>query len=486
MGRARSSIPAAYDWRDADWRGRRWEEIVIYELHLGTFSERGDFAGVDAPSRSSRRARRHRDRTDAGRGFSGRRNWGYDGVLTVRAGSPLRPARRSEARWSMRATRAASRSFLDVVYNHFGPEGNYLHVYRAAISSPSAITRRGARRSISTAPNAGRCAISSSRTRFTGSRNFISTGCASTPSMPSVDDSQRHILAEIAETVRARVSTERPVHLVLENDGNEAHGCSSGRGLYTAQWNDDLHHALHVLATGESAGYYADYADAPVEQLGRALAEGFAYQGEPLGLSRRRDARRAVGASAADRVRLVSAEPRPDRQYAVRHAAIALASARGAACMRPSRSYLLSPQIPLLFMGEEWASRAALPLLLRFRRRRSTTRCARGGGANSRTSPNSATRRRARASPIRLTPRPSRSAVLDWTAARREPPHATGSSGIAGLLALRAREIVPRLAGMRRQCRRMATARAARGAGRLAARRRLAPDCCSPISATPR
>ncbi len=99
------------------------------------------------------------------------------------------------------------------------------------------------------------------------------------------DDSEPDILTELAEAVRQRFGNSRHVHLVLENDDNAAHYLVRGdRGsptLYNAQWNDDIHHALHVLLTGETDGYYSDYAQRPMWQLGRCLAEGFAFQGDP-------------------------------------------------------------------------------------------------------------------------------------------------------------------------------------------------------------
>src|SRR5690606_1625036 len=93
------------------------------------------------------------------------------------------------------------------------------------------------------------------------------------------DDSTPDILTELAETVHRQVGDRRCVHLVLENDDNASRYLERADGRprwYAAQWNDDMHHALHVLLTGEGAGYYGDYADAPVRHLGRTLAEGFA------------------------------------------------------------------------------------------------------------------------------------------------------------------------------------------------------------------
>jgi hypothetical protein len=135
------------------------------------------------------------------------------------------------------------------------------------------------------------------------------------------DDSPKHVLDELAERVRA-AAFPRPVHLLLENENNQAFRLSRDeRGeptSFTAQWNDDMHHVLHTAATLESNGYYGDYKD-DTEKLGRALAEGFAFQGEVM---HARNASRggAVCSSAAGRVRRLYAEPRPDRESSLRGA----------------------------------------------------------------------------------------------------------------------------------------------------------------------
>ncbi len=175
-GPSRLIDPRAWDWQ-VDWKGRPWEETVLYELHTGTFSRSGDFDGV----------RRHLDHL-ARIGvtavelcpvaqFSGDRGWGYDGVLLyaphVAYGGPDGLKRLVDA-----AHEQDLMVFLDVVYNHFGPDGSYLHAYRVLRRS----TRPGGRGSRS---RSGRCATSSSRTRSTGSTSIASTGCASTRSTRS-------------------------------------------------------------------------------------------------------------------------------------------------------------------------------------------------------------------------------------------------------------------------------------------------------------
>jgi maltooligosyltrehalose trehalohydrolase len=166
------------------------------------------------------------------------------------------------------------------------------------------------------------------------------------------DDSAEHIVCEIGRALREGPGREREVHLVLENDANQAHflgPCAS------AQWNDDLHHVLHVLATGEADGYYADYAERPLERLGRALAEGFVYQGDPSPF--RDGARRGEPSAGLPPTAFVSFDQTHDqvgnRAFGERLDALAAPAAVEAAlgCV------LLAPQVPMLFMGEEFAAR---------------------------------------------------------------------------------------------------------------------------------
>ncbi len=120
-----------------------------------------------------------------------------------------------------------------------------------------------------------------------------------------VDESERHLLNELAERVRAHFAGRRAVHLVLENDANQARFLDRrghGPRHYDAQWNDDWHHVAHVVLTGETGGYYADYADGTMDRLARALTEGFVYQGEPVRYARRRD-------RAASRARIFHPSP---------------------------------------------------------------------------------------------------------------------------------------------------------------------------------
>ena len=273
--------PEAYEWTDLAWRGRAWEELVIYELHLGTFSQTGDFAGavrhLDHLCRLGVTAVELMPIAE----FPGARNWGYDGAF------PYAPSSRYGSPQGLKALVEACHArglavLLDVVYNHFGPEGNYLPAVAPDFFTERHQTPWGA-------------AIDFSGPRSRPVRDFFIhnalywldefhlDGLRFDAVHAIFDESAPDIIDEIGEAVRRRI-TDRPVHLVLENDRNEARRLARRGGRierFSAQWNDDLHHALHVLITGETTGFYGDYASEPAAHLGRALAEGFAYQGEP-------------------------------------------------------------------------------------------------------------------------------------------------------------------------------------------------------------
>jgi maltooligosyltrehalose trehalohydrolase len=331
--------PDAYLWQCRDWRGRPWEETVLYELHVGLL---GGFDG--AASQLERIARLGFTAVELMpvADFPGRRNWGYDGVL------PFAPDRAYGVPEQLkhlvdRAHALGLMVFLDVVYNHFGPEGNRLAEYapqffRSDLQTPwgNAIDFRE--------PMVRRFFIENAvywvrEFRFDGLR---------LDAVHAIRD--RNFLQELATEVRASVPAERHVHLVVENDDNDADLLRNG---FDAQWNDDLHHALHVLLTGETGGYYADYAET-TRALARALAEGFVYQGEP---SQHRGAARGAPSADLRPTAFVSFLQNHDqignRAFGERLIVLADPPALRAAIALQ----LLCPQIPLVFMGEEAGAR---------------------------------------------------------------------------------------------------------------------------------
>ncbi len=347
--------PNAYNWSDDNWRGRRWEEVVLYELHLGTFSETGDFAGA---------ARHLNHLCQLGvtavelmpiAEFPGERNWGYDGAFLY--APPSRYGRPEDLKALVEACHSRGLAILlDVVYNHFGPEGNYLPAIAPDFFTERYHTPWGA------AIDFGGSHTRAVRDYFIHNtlywlEEYHFDGLRFDAVHAIYDDSHPDIVAEIGETVR-RQFPDREIHLVLENDRNEARLLTRRNGRperFTAQWDDDLHHALHVLITGETAGYYQDYAADPGASLARALAEGFAYQGEPSPF--REGKPRGEPSAGLPPTAFVAFLQNHDHignhPFGTRLAARAVSEAvlhAGLAIM------LLSPQIPLLFMGEEWAS----------------------------------------------------------------------------------------------------------------------------------
>jgi maltooligosyltrehalose trehalohydrolase len=334
--------PGSYRWRHPDWRGRPWHETVLYEVHAGVL---GGFAGVarELPRLAALDVTAVELMPIAE--FPGARNWGYDGVL------PFAPECSYGSPDDLRALVDAAHGrglmmFLDVVYNHFGPDGNYLALYapemfRDDVSTPWGpavdFRRREVRRFFT--ENALYWLL---EYRFDGLRLDAVHAIA-----------EADWLDEMAAEVRKTVEPGRYIHLVLENDHNAAAHLSRD---FDAQWNDDGHHVLHVLLTGESEGYYADYRDYPAERLARCLKEGFIYQGEP---SPHRGGE-PRGTPSADLpptafvLFLQNHDQVGNRAFGERLTKLADPKALEAAIAL----LLLCPQIPLLFMGEEGASTA--------------------------------------------------------------------------------------------------------------------------------
>src|SRR5687768_2068639 len=258
--------PAAFDWHDDGWQGRPWQEAVIYELHVGTFSSKGTYQGVLEKLEYLRDVGITAIELMPLADFSGRRNWGYDGVLPYAPDSAYGRPEQLKA-LIQAAHRTGLMVLLDVVYNHFGPEGNYLGLYAPQFFTDRHKTPWGAAIDFS---NAAVRSFFIQNARY-WLEEYRFDGLRFDAVHAIVDDSETHILDELREAMPAGK------HLVLENDANQAGFLERG---YRAQWNDDAHHAFHVLATGESESYYADYADAPARHLARSLAEGFAYQGD--------------------------------------------------------------------------------------------------------------------------------------------------------------------------------------------------------------
>ena len=436
--------PREYDWSDAGWRGRRWEEIVIYELHLGTFSGSGDFTG----------AVEHLDHiVELGAtavelmpiaAFPGGHDWGYNGVFLY---SPAAHYGRPHAlKQLVEACHARGLAiFLDIVYNHFGPEGNYLPAIAPDFFSERHQTPWGAAINFD-GPRSRVVREFFIENALYWLEEFHFDGLRFDAVHAIFDDSEPDIISEIVQTVRHRI-TDRDVHLILENDRNQTRYLRRTEGRVagcTAQWNDDLHHVLHTLVTGDTSGYYGDYITEPAKHLGRALAEGFAYQGER---SQFRGARpRGEPSGELPATAFVSFVQNHDQvgnhPFGLRIAARAEEAALHAAIT----IVLLAPQIPLLFMGEEWASAQPFAFFCDFEPglRESVRQGRRREFAHFPEFRDEAGREQ--------IPDPTAQSTfamcrLDWAEPEREP-HSRWLARYRRLLEVRRIEIVPRLSGV--------------------------------------
>ena len=349
--------PLAFDWRDLAWRGRPWEEAVIYELHVGAFTPAGTFSAM---------GERFDHLVDLGitavelmpvADFPGKRNWGYDGVFPFAPDSIYgRPEDLKELVQS--AHEHGIMVLLDVVYNHLGPEGNYLRSY-----APQFFTDRH-RTPWGDGINFDGPDSRAVRDFFIDNALYWLTeyhfdGLRLDAVNAIIDDSTPHILTELADAVRSSIDPDRQVHLILENDLNQARYLKREQQCqpkwYTAQWNDDIHHALHTLITDERDGYYSDYWERSLDQLGRCLVDGFAYQGE---VSAYRNGKpRGESTEGLPLTAFVSFLQNHDQigNRAFGDRIINIADCR--AVRAATAILLLAPSPPLLFMGEEFGAK---------------------------------------------------------------------------------------------------------------------------------
>lgn len=332
--------PEEYEWQNVEWRGRPWHEIVLYEVHPGLL---GGFRGVQHHLAELQRLGITAIELMPIADFPGRHNWGYDGVL------PFAPDRAYGTPDELKSLIDTAHGlgiavFLDVVYNHFGPDGAYIHVFANRFFREDLQTPWGAAIDFRR-PEVRDYFIQNAvywleEYRFDGLR-FDAVHAIS----------EEDFLVDLARIVRGRVERGRHIALVLEHENNRAR-LLGGPPRFDAQWADDFHHCLHVLLTGEDEGYY-DAFQQPTEQLRRVLAEGFAYQGEtPPGWSRPRGEPSADLPTTAFLICLQNHDQIGNRAMGERLAALVdRQSLRAATAL-----LLLTPFIPLLFMGEESAS----------------------------------------------------------------------------------------------------------------------------------
>jgi maltooligosyltrehalose trehalohydrolase len=435
--------PRAYDWQHAGWRGRPWHEAVLYELHVGAFTEEGTFDGV----------RRRLDHLAALgvtaielmplSDFAGRRNWGYDGVMPFapdaiygRPDDLKRLIDEAHARGLM--------MFLDVVYNHFGPVGNYLHRYAESFFEPEEHTPWGA--AINYKVRAVRDFVIHNVRYWL--EEFRVDGLRFDAADRIIDRGEEHILKEIAATVRRTIPAGRQVHLVLENDKNQARLLERDAGgqpvWYDAQWNDDIHHVYHHVLTGEASGYYADYATGTRERLGRALSSGYVYQGDVS--EYRSGAVRGEPSGHLPPTAFVAFIQNHDqignRAFGERIADLA----EHGAVKAVQAVLLLAPDIPLLFMGEEWGATQPFCFFTDFHDELADA-VREGRRREFRRFPEFASEAAREQIPDPNALSTFEASRLEWSVAKR-PDHAAWLDLVRTLLQIRAESIAPRLDGI--------------------------------------
>ncbi|HVG27710.1 MAG TPA: malto-oligosyltrehalose trehalohydrolase [Acidobacteriaceae bacterium] len=433
--------PEAFQWTDGGWKGRPWEEAVLYELHVGTFTQEGTFAAA---------AGRLEHLTGLGVtgielmcpvAFAGQRSWGYDGVMLY---APDSTYGRPEDLKSFidRAHGLGMMVILDVVYNHFGPEGNYLPKYFPEIFSAEHKTAWGPGLNFD-GPGSAEVRQFILQNALYWIEEFRVDGLRLDASHALIDGSPRHILDELAERVRA-CAGERTVHLILENEqtiGRLLTRRPDGSEIaYTAQWN---HASDHLL--GEAMRPVCDPADAnqrhDTDELGKALAQGF-VAGE-LNCPDPEDEIQVPPTAYVSFIQthdLVGNRVFGERIHAL---------APGEAVRAIAAIYLLLPQCPMLFMGEEWAATTPFPFFSDF-----------GGelGEAVRKGRREQMERtgQLKAGELDGAPDPQaestfRSAKLHWEELE-DPAHAAQVRWYGTILALRRERLVPLLRGLVGSC----------------------------------
>lgn len=341
--------PDSYRWQNSQWQGRPWEETVFYELHVGAFTPEGTFkAAIEKLAYLADIGINAIEILPVSQ-FGGNRGWGYDGVLLYAPHSAYGTP--DDFKAFVDAAHGYGISVvLDIVLNHFGPEGNYLPLLSPAFFHKERMTPWGpgiaydvdaVRRYIAEAPLYWLKEYNLDGLRF--------------DAIDQIEDSaDKHVLLEIAERIRTEI-TDRPVHLTTEDCRNviflHPRDEAGATPLFSGEWNDDFHNAVHVFATGETHAYYQDFAQEPEKHVARALAEGFAYQGE---VSPHSGEARGVDSTGQPPVAFVDFIQNHDQtgNRAQGERLISLAGVDRTKVLLAA--LLLSPHIPLLFMGEEY------------------------------------------------------------------------------------------------------------------------------------
>ncbi|MBU9698179.1 malto-oligosyltrehalose trehalohydrolase [Rhodobacteraceae bacterium HSP-20] len=338
--------PTAYRWTTR-WSGRPWEETVLHELHIGTFTAQGTFRAAEAELPRLAALGFTAIELMPVAQFAGHHGWGYDGVLPY-APHPAYGTPDDLKHLVETAQSLGLMVFLDVVYNHFGPDG--FHLARIApVFHPDSHTPWGKAIDFTRAP-LRRFLMQNAlywlaEYRLDGLRLDAIDG---------IDDpSDPDFVTELALTIRNH-GFDRPIHLMTEDDRNITRYNDPAAGLNIAEWNDDWHHAVHCLLSGESHDYYASFARDPLTDLRLSLTEGFVEQGQPRPP---KPGPRGEPSAHLPPTAFVNFNQNHD-QIGNRPKGERLLTLTDPARARVAHALLLAtPPIPLLFMGEEMGTR---------------------------------------------------------------------------------------------------------------------------------
>lgn len=387
--------PRAYAWGDAGWQGVAREDLVIYELHVGTASAAGTFDGLIGRLDHIRELGATAVELMPVADFPGERNWGYDGV------SLFAPARAYGGPEGLRRLVDAAHArglavILDVVYNHLGPDGNYLRVFSRSYFTDRHSTPWGDALNFD-GPDSAAVREFFLSNALHWAHEYHMDGLRLDATHAILDDSPTHIVAEIAARVRESLPAGRHFVLIAENEENDPNlvrrpehrmedqgpttndrrevgrhesaaaaagapsslvpGLSSGGWGLDGVWADDFHHEVRVALTGERDGYYEDYSGSAAD-LAATLRQGWFYTGQP---SPHLERPRGAPADDVPPPAFVHCIQNHD-QVGNRALGDRLSHAVGLDAYRAASALLLlSPYTPLIWMGQEWA--ASTPFL---------------------------------------------------------------------------------------------------------------------------
>lgn len=345
-------VDPAFAWTDAAWHGLPLADYVIYELHVGTFTPEGTFEAIIPHLAQLKELGVTAIELMPVAEFPGARNWGYDGVYLYaphRAYGGVAGLKRLVDA----AHNAGLAVILDVVYNHFGPEGNYLYDLARPFFTDRYHTPWGDAVNVD-GPHSDPVRHFIIANALYWLREFHIDALRLDAVHAIYDTSAYHLLEEMADAAHAQAEQlNRRAYLIAETDQNDPRMVRSpllgGYGL-DGQWADDLHHAIHTLLTGEKAGYYQGFGG--IEQLGTALRKALVFAGEYAANRGHRIGRRPTTTNGANYVVCTQNHDQVGNR-AVGDRLTTLTSF--AALKLAAGTMLLSPYLPLIFMGEEYA-----------------------------------------------------------------------------------------------------------------------------------